>query len=202
MCIRDRFSCTEHDGIAGIPIHVSGGNGLTTTITSGYDPRGLYLFEQLPPGTYTLTVPDHPQPDLWLTTPAMRTVTLASGECNRQVDFGFVSPTGLALTDFQLAWRGAHPWITWQTGFEHGVTGFDVYRAPTPAAVRTRVNAGLIPAHGPGLSYTLEDTAVWSETSAWYWLLIQPGGQWLGPWPLTTTTHGRMYLPLVECAAP
>jgi murein DD-endopeptidase MepM/ murein hydrolase activator NlpD len=193
----DPFSCTEHDGIAGIPIHIVGGNGLTTTVTSRLNPRGLYLLESLSPGVYTITVSDHPQPDLWITTPAQRTVTLTSGECNRQVDFGFVSPTGLTLTEFQLAWRGVHPLITWRTSDERSVTGFDVYRAPTDAAERVRVNTALIPAHGPGPAYALQDSGLWSDTAAWYWLLIQPSEQWLGPWPLAAAAHERAYLPFL-----
>ena len=196
------FSCAEHEGIPDIPIHITGSNGLTLTVTSQANPAGLYLAEQLPPGVYTVIAPNHPQPDLWSTTPTVRTVTLTSGECNRQVDFGFISPTGFALSDFLLTWRNAHPWIIWQTQYEQGITGFDIYRASTPTAPRTRVNANLIAAHGPGLSYTLEDTGVWSDAAAWYWLTIQPSGQSLGPWLLAPDTHRQIFVPLFTRAAP
>ena len=193
----DPFSCAESDGIAGVPIHISGPGGLTVTVISSFDPPGLYLVSQLLPGAYTVAVPANPLPHLWLTTPAERTVTLAPGACERQLDFGFVSPTGLTLQDLQLAWVGSNAWITWQTMTETGVTGFDIYRARAPLANRTRVNATLIPAHGPGQPYSLEDTTVWSGAMAWYWLVVQPRGEWLGPWRLDARRSRQIFLPLL-----
>ena len=77
----DPFSCTESDGIAGVPIHISGPGGLTVTVISSLEPPGLYRFDQLLPGVYTVAVPSNPLPHLWLTTPAER--TLKSGACWR-----------------------------------------------------------------------------------------------------------------------
>ncbi len=198
----DPFSCTEHDGIAGVPVYLTGLGGLTATVVSSLDPPGLYRFDQLLPGVYTVAVPPNPLPHLWLTTPAERTLTLAPGACERQLDFGFVSPAGLTLQDLHLAWVGSNAWITWQTLTETGVTGFDLYRAPAPQAQRTRINAALVPAHGPGQPYGLEDTTVWSGAEAWYWLVIQPTDEWLGPWRLTSRSGSQRFLPLLRIGTP
>ncbi|MBK8472485.1 MAG: carboxypeptidase regulatory-like domain-containing protein [Sphingobacteriales bacterium] len=71
-----------------------------TTLTTVTDNDGLYLFDGLVPGTYTVSVPatvDGNNP----TTPITLTTTLSSGEHDPTLDFGYEPPTPLSsLGDF------------------------------------------------------------------------------------------------------
>lgn len=193
----DPLSCLESAGVPNVPIYISNTDGLTLTLTTSANPPGLYRANDLPPGLYTVAAPEHPEGHLWLTTPAQRTIVLTSGACELGLDFGFVSPTGLALHDFQIVWQDHHPWLMWDTLHEDGISGFDLYRAADPDALRTRINAAPIPAHGPGQTYTFADANAWASDSAWYWLVIQPNQEWLGPWNAPLIVQRRGFLPLL-----
>gem|GEM_PF-1650437 len=72
-------------GIAGVTITLTGPAGPQTTTT---DENGNYIFEDLPDGTYTVTVGTGPDGTL-ITTDGSFEITVAGGEYNGTGDFGF-----------------------------------------------------------------------------------------------------------------
>ena len=75
-------------GIEGILVTLSDENGVVidSVLT---DENGNYLFDGLPAGTYTVSVPTTGLNDETLTTPESFTVTLAAGEEDLTLDFGY-----------------------------------------------------------------------------------------------------------------
>jgi len=88
-------------GLADITVTLLNGDGVVvaTTVTNS---SGVYLFAQLPPGTYTIVVDTSTLPSFWTQSfdpdgvlDARTTVTLRSGEVNLDQDFGFAEPAVL-----------------------------------------------------------------------------------------------------------
>ena len=90
-------------GIENVTITLEGdlnGDGIPETLTTTTDADGLYLFDVLPAGPYTITVDDTTLPAGLsqtydydgLGTPHTCDYTLGAGEHNREQDFGYASP--------------------------------------------------------------------------------------------------------------
>lgn len=78
----------ETTPINGARVTLTAADGITATLGSTATAvDGLYRFESLPPGTYTVTV--EPPPGFVLTGPAAYVVTVGSGEQFTDADFGF-----------------------------------------------------------------------------------------------------------------
>ncbi len=192
------LSCAESTGISGVPITVVGPNGFTASLLSGVSPLGVYQVNNLLPGTYTISVPATISPNFIRTTASPIVVTLAAGQCNLSVDFGYIGPTGVNIRQFETTWQNNAAVLTWQTISENGVEGFDVFRAPTVDGERVQVNDALIAAQGPGATYTFVDTSAVVSKDYYYWLVTRPGGEVLGPWHLAPAVGPRMFFPSIR----
>jgi len=82
----DGIQDPNEPGISGVEITLTLPDG--TTITTATDADGGYLFDELDPGTYTVTVGDGPD-NMGLTTGDTDTVELGPGEQYEDADFGF-----------------------------------------------------------------------------------------------------------------
>ncbi|MEZ4884190.1 MAG: SdrD B-like domain-containing protein [Chitinophagales bacterium] len=88
----------EENGLGGITVTLldADGNVVATTTTNG---NGIYTFNNLPPGTYTVSVPAIGNNGETPSTPTTITHTLTSGETNLTYDFGY-TPLLNGLGDF------------------------------------------------------------------------------------------------------
>ncbi|MFK7917560.1 MAG: SdrD B-like domain-containing protein [Ilumatobacter sp.] len=85
-------------GIGGVTVTLTGGGLLTplTTTTDGGASIGAYLFDDLRPGTYSVTVTTTgPVASMSATTSTTRTVVLTSGLDATDVDYGFTTPASI-----------------------------------------------------------------------------------------------------------
>ena len=91
------------DGIPNVTVTLEGdvdGDGIDEILTTTTDANGLYLFDFLPAGDFTITVDDTTLPDGLaqtydydgLGTAHTSDYTLAAGEHNREQDFGYATP--------------------------------------------------------------------------------------------------------------
>ena len=76
----------DEPGIAGIDVTITGLGGFTETVTT--DANGMYIFDELPQGNYTITVGQGPD-GTSLTTPGSTITNLNEGEIELDIDFGF-----------------------------------------------------------------------------------------------------------------
>ena len=111
----------DENGLSGITVTLldENGNVVATTTTNG---NGNYTFENLPPGTYTVSVPAIGPNGETLSTPITVTFTLVSGETNLDYDFGY-QPVFNSIGDFV--------WLDmdgdgFQDGGERGIEGVRV----------------------------------------------------------------------------
>ena len=93
----------SESGIENVTVMLEGdvdGDGVDEILTTTTDADGLYLFEYLPAGPYTITVDDTTLPDGLAQTydydglgsPHTSDYTLGAGEHNREQDFGYATP--------------------------------------------------------------------------------------------------------------
>ncbi|MBU1048685.1 DUF11 domain-containing protein [Candidatus Bipolaricaulota bacterium] len=93
----------SENGIANVSVTLQGdvdGDGINEILTTTTDANGLYLFDFLPAGAYTITVDDTTLPDGLaqtydydgLGTAHTSDYVLAAGEHNREQDFGYATP--------------------------------------------------------------------------------------------------------------
>ncbi len=164
-------------GLEGILLKLSDSTGVISTTTSASD--GTYHFTNLPPGTYTVTVPSTSGSYVH-TTPITWTATLQSGETRDDADFGYISPTAVELMDFQVDVTDAGVHLTWRTYSEEGIAGFRVQRALVRFGPWE--DAFYVPAEGSGATYSVYDSRVEPGYTYYYRLVTEPEGQILGPW--------------------
>lgn len=81
-------------GLGGVTVTIAGTdvNGNPVTFTTQTSADGIYRFNNIPPGNYTVTVT--PPPGFSNTNAGTQTITLAEGQSIDTVDFGLRSPTG------------------------------------------------------------------------------------------------------------
>jgi len=168
----------ETTGINGVPVSLLNlGSGQTwNTVTV----NGAYLFSNLPPGTYQVSVPSS-QPGLVRTTPSPHVVTVVGGQNYTLADFGYIAPTGVALSSFTAMNSNDGVMVRWTTFSEEDITGFVVWRASESEGSYQSVSA-LIPSRGEsGASYGWLDAEAGAGHTYWYKLQSQPNGQFFGP---------------------
>ena len=149
-------------------------DGASFSLTS--DVHGLWRLENILSGTYTITATAPPL--LAPTMPITRVVTLAPGEENLNIDFGFVAPTAVQLADFRAQLGPGGVEVTWRTASEEQVEGFYVRRGLDALGRGRRVSV-LIPATGDeqGASYRFLDQGA-TKADYYYWIeAIYAGGE-------------------------
>ncbi len=185
----------ETSGINGVTVtavnQVTGQTYTTTTV------NGAYLLSNLPPGTYSVSVPPS-APGMVRTSASPVIVTLLPGQNRSDVDFGYISPTGTALSSFTAEAGAGGVLLRWATMFEDDIDGFVVWRAPQAVGDYTAIS-DLIPSQDPtGASYEWLDASAESGQSYWYKLQSQPDGQFFGP--ILTAPEGgfkTLFTPLI-----
>jgi hypothetical protein len=115
-----------------------------------------------------------------------------------------VAPTAVSLISFTAAVAEDAVTLRWETAAEMDVVGFNLYRAAAAAGPYVRVNAGLIPAQGDGMtgaSYGYSDRP---GAGAFYYQLedvaADGGVTRHGPVGVRVGAAQRIYLPLVTRA--
>ncbi len=172
--------------------NVEVGNAWTT--------NGAYQVGGLAPGTYVVRVAIPPA-GYFPTTDTAITLTLASGDFNRNADFGYIYPTGISLTRFEAAGQPGQVELTWAV---QGVAtqGFRVWRANNPkglAAALVTEQPVLPQADG---AFRLVDQGVEARQTYWYWLEDAADGQRFGPQSVTVPDRvlftNHLFLPLTN----
>ncbi len=185
----------ETTGIDGITITAV--NRITGQIYTTASVNGAYLLSNLPPGTYSVSVPSS-APGLVRTSASSVNATLLPGQNRSDVDFGYISPTGMALSRFTAQAGAGGVLLGWATMFEDDIDGFVVWRAAQATGAYTAVS-DLIPSQDPtGASYEWLDATAVVGQSYWYKLQSQPDGQFFGP--ILTAPEGvskNMFLPMI-----
>jgi len=154
----------------------------------------------LQPDTYTVTVGSPPNPHYILTSDSPLTTTLVGGSYDDAMDFGFISPTGLKVQDFRVTATEEGVVIEWLMADEEGLEGFNLWRDTNSVAPEMKINPELILPHGPGQSYTYQDTDVVPRLTYYYWLQGVPeGGELYGPKgvPYSGKAEYLVFLPMI-----
>ncbi|MFZ1240214.1 MAG: SdrD B-like domain-containing protein, partial [Anaerolineae bacterium] len=181
----------ETVGIAGAPVTIYGPNGViitrTTTIT------GFYSVTNLPPGVYTVTMPNTlNSPTAVLSSPSQLNATLASGENRTGLDFGYVLPTGFTIVSFTAQWQGDVVVVRWIAINEGALAGYHIYRSTDPdGSDLVRVTQQMVPVAGG--TYQINDTTAVRGQPYWYWVQTQPDELLIGPYPLSR----KIFIPSV-----
>lgn len=167
-------------GLSGATIFLYKGNSVKGTTVS--DSSGIYTFTNVVPGQYTVVV--SPVTGYVPTTPVSRTVTVANASVE-SVNFGFVSPTGVALLNLQATPTSEGVRVTWRVQDETGVAGYYVYRAAGPSGRRKQLTLTPVPPRGGGdvASYVYLDRQVGPGTW-YYWIAVVTSAgptEWFGP---------------------
>jgi hypothetical protein len=207
-------------GEPGIPlvlVTLDTGSGLLTTTT---DASGLYTFTNLISGTFrlTFTAPsgftptvanvgnDATDSDADPGTGGTGPFNLVTGQVDKTWSAGYwQAPTVIELVSFTAAANGqGGVTLSWTTAVEIDTAGYNLYRAGSPGAPLTQINALLIAAtgsFGAGADYSAND---WPGAGHWwYWLEdVDTQGHRTLHGPVTVTVGGgplstyRLYLPL------
>ncbi|MFZ1599037.1 MAG: SdrD B-like domain-containing protein, partial [Anaerolineae bacterium] len=184
----------ETVGIAGAPVTIYGPNGViitrTTTIT------GFYSVTNLPPGIYTVTMPNTlNSPTAVLSSPSQLNATLASGENRTGLDFGYVLPTGFTIVSFTAQWQGDVVVVRWIAINEGALAGYHIYRSTDPdGSDLVRVTQQMVPVAGG--TYQINDTTAVRGQPYWYWVQTQPDELLIGPYPMTVSS--KVFIPVMR----
>ncbi len=118
---------TDEPGIPHVPVTITGGPGNTTTTTTT-DASGHFEFTDLPPGTFTI---DLPEPPAGLEGPTTTPVTVATGNPTTVTSFPFVSGSIAGFAYIDVDGNG------FKGSGEFGISGVTI----TLAGVGTQVTA-------------------------------------------------------------
>lgn len=185
------YEPSQEPSLSGVVLRVQDSQGQEIAIVAsgpigGFAP-GAYRVDGLRPGVYTVTVILTPAGYL-LSTPdrdPTQVTTLASGQCDLDIDFPFVGTTGVDVTSFTALRQGAAVTLLWQTRSEADITGFHVWRARQADGVFSRLTAEPVPSQASagesGSSYNWQDKKADPGVAYWYSLEIVPDGQLIGP---------------------
>jgi len=154
------------NAIYGVVLTISGEDGSIYNAMS--DVNGRWLVENVMAGTYTVTATSPPL--LAPTTPSTRVVTLAAGQQNLDIHFGYIAPTAVQLRDFRAILSADGVEVLWETMLEEDLAGFYVRRGSDASNPGQRISS-FIPAAGDGLaaSYRFLDEDA-TNASSYYWL--------------------------------
>lgn len=188
----------EAAGISGATLrlqHLASGALFTTTS----DATGRYLFADLMPGAYALTLHTYPA-GYNPTNAADRSVQVVWGSSDLTQDFSFASPTSITLAHFAVEVVVGGQRVTWQTSAEEGQDGFIILRSASETGAFVPVS-GFIPAANTPAGASYE----WLDLSAgkgvyWYQLESLPDGARFGPVSAAGSEVGaiRLFIPFVR----
>ncbi len=210
---RDGFQSPVELGIAGITVTLMSGSTPISTTRTGIS--GIYVFRQLPAGSYsvcftlpegyTFTVPgSDPASDTDSNanrdTGCTATVTLIAGDYDPSIDAGVHAiPTAIQLSLFeaQVDMQAGHSVVRlrWQTSLENDTFGFQILRGTSGNLAEAVVlNQTLIAAQGrnSGATYEWIDATADPKQPYFYWLReTELSGNMLhyGPTTFAPTTH-------------
>ncbi len=166
--------------------HTVNGQDVTYTLNSGTD--GVYHVQNLIPGTYTVTVGS--VDGYILTSQNPLVTTLEPGESDLDIDFGFLSPTGVQVASFTAQSPASSEVVLhWQTVSEEGIDGFRIMRALKAKGPWTKIGEVQSDAVGGSGDYTFVDKSVKGGKTYWYKLVSLPDGEDLGVTSVTVPKH-------------
>lgn len=150
-------------------VEMDGSRTLIDTQTTGES--GDYKFN-VAPGCYEVSVDTNTIPDRLsnFSRPLVQSTCVASGEFERNLDFGFFpDPTAVEMVSISAATDAdGSVTVDWETGWEDNALGFQVFRSATLDGERTLVNAALVLAQGAAASYSVTDAP--GEGIHFYWI--------------------------------
>ncbi len=191
----------ETQGIAHVPLHVTGVNVLSETvdITVTTSVTGYYVVEDLLPGTYTVTAPSS-YGGFVRTSTSPLTTTLAIGHMeDLSLDFGYIAPTGFQIIRFEARVEGGRVILEWAVRILSAEPSFYVWRsqgnAPEIRLTDTPVSGHTI--SGNEVLYNFVDENVRSGQTYWYWLQTRDG-MFYGPWVIRVRGQSSLYLPFLR----
>jgi hypothetical protein len=188
------------------PITVTGHtvNGQDVTYTLISDSNGMYHVQNLVPGTYTVTVGSVNGYVLTSQNPIV--TTLEPGESDLDVDFGFLSPTGVQVSSFTAQASASDKVVLhWQTVSEEGIDGFRIMRALKAKGPWTQIGEVQSNAVGGAGDYKFVDDSVKPGKTYWYKLVSVPDGTDVGVVSVTVPDYvdpgaggaNKVFLPAV-----
>ena len=146
------------------------------------DEGGNYLFADLPPGTYTISVWD--VPGLHLTTDSSQTFDILSDQSDLGHDFGFIQPTGVQLVWFEAIASPDEVSLSWWVYlYGQDAPGFILWRS-MPGETWSQVTSTPVkPESIDGNMATYVYTDVGVEAGVTYLYRLEAGdGETFGPW--------------------
>lgn len=195
--------------LSGVELRVTDSQGQTAAQAvsgpaGGFAP-GAYLITGLRPGAYTVTVMQAPTGYIIVTPGAnpSKITTLTSGRCDLDLDFPFMTTTGVNVTRFTALRRGVVTTLQWETVGEVGNAGFHVWRAPQSGGPAVRLTREPVPSQAgggasDGFTYTWQDVKAAPGVMYWYSLETVPDGLLIGPVAERMVSGAaRLFLPFV-----
>ena len=154
----------------------------TTTDTTSTYPPGNYLFQNLPPGVYSINLPGT-LPLLVRSTPLPSNFLMQSGDTRLDLDFGYINPTAV---EFAYAYANIDDHsivLHWATTREEPGDMFLIYRSLSENGPRTVLSPTPIPASGQpdGAAYSFTDGGVSAGHTYFYWIQASPQDSTYGP---------------------
>jgi len=150
-------------------VESDGSRTLVDTQTTGAS--GDYKFN-VAPGCYEVSVDTNTIPARLgnFSRPLVQSACVASGEFVQNLDFGFFpDPTAVEMVSISAAAdAGGLVTVSWETGWEDGSLGFNVFRSATLDGERSQVNDGLVLSAGAAGSYSVTDAP--GEGVHFYWI--------------------------------
>ena len=177
----DRVQDGTENGISGVTLVLYDiVNDLVESAVT--DANGLYEFEGLSPGIYTVMATR--PPGYRFTTAAAVVRSVESGDQDLTVSFGFVATTAVTLVSFEAEVRPEGVVVSWRTLGEQGITGFRLRRALSQFGPWMDVTDGPIRAQGMRsvmAAYRVVDGEAERGLTYYYRLVTTPDGQVFGP---------------------
>lgn len=151
------------------------------TFTTQTDNSGNYALTDLMPATYTISV-SSTLSGFIATDASSKTQALEFGSQVTDIDFGYMAPTGVTLTDLTVSATEQGNLLQWETGPEQDLEGFVIWRA-TAENGKYKAISSLIPARNlpTGAEYQWRDTQIDGTTHFWYKIECKPDGVLFGP---------------------
>lgn len=187
----------EDEGVAGVPITVYSASGQQVAVVLT-DSFGRYEIGGLEAGTYEVRA--QPTSSLVITSRGSITVNLGPDEWREDLDFGFVSTTGVLMQDLTAQRHGQNVVVIWTTAREAENEGFHVLRAAAVDGVYERLTVQTIPSQAlgaSGASYIFVDRNPPLGQTVWYRIAALPSGQLFGPVASSARTGHASFLPMV-----